>query len=243
MAEHAIELRDVRAAYGTIEVLHGVDFHVPVGSVTALLGANGAGKTTTLSVIAGRMPATSGSVWLMGHRTSGMSTERLARLGLASIPEGRGVFPKLTVRENLRMMTYLGLSMSDIEARAYELFPRLKERRTQLAGTMSGGEQQMLALARGLVSNPAVLLLDELSMGLAPLIVEELFEQVKKIAATGISVVVVEQFVRTVLPVADRAVVMAHGRVVAQGAPKDIEGDLAQLYLGVENAAPVGGTP
>ena len=136
MAEHAIELRDVRAAYGTIEVLHCVDFHVPVGSVTALLGANGAGKTTTLSVIAGRMPATSGSVWLMGHRTSGMSTERLARLGLASIPEGRGVFPKLTVRENLRMMTYLGLSMSDIEARAYELFPHLKERRTQLAGTM-----------------------------------------------------------------------------------------------------------
>ena len=235
MADLAIELKGVRAAYGTIEVLHGVDFNVPAGSVTALLGANGAGKTTTLSVIAGRLPATHGSVVLAGHRTNDLSTERLAKLGLCSIPEGRGVFPKLTVRENLQMMTYLGRSLSWIESVAYERFPRLGERRKQVAGTMSGGEQQMLALARGLATDPAILLLDELSMGLAPLIVEELFAQVRAIAATGVTVLVVEQFVRTVLPVADRAIVLAHGRVAAQGHPRDLESDLAKLYLGVED--------
>lgn len=242
MPEYAIELEDLRAGYGTIEVLHGMNFRVPKGSVTALLGANGAGKTTTLSVIAGRLPATAGSIRLAGHRTNAFSTEELARLGLCSIPEGRGVFPRLTVEENLKMMTYLGLSFSEITSIAFERFPRLKERRKQLAGTMSGGEQQMLALARGLATNPAILLLDELSMGLAPLIVEELFDQVRHIAATGVSVLVVEQFVRTVLPVADRAIVVAHGRVVAEGTPQELEGDLAHLYLGVEDTTAVGGT-
>ena len=227
-----LELRDVHAAYGRIEVLHGVDLAVPEGSVFALLGPNGAGKTTTLNVCAGLMEPTAGTVYLAGRRVNGATPDQLARIGVCTIPEGRGIFPNLTVRENLRMMTFVGRSLADIEAVAYERFPRLSERRTQLAGTMSGGEQQMLAMARGLASDPALLLLDELSMGLAPLIVEELYAIVAQIAATGVSILVVEQFARTVLGVADYAAIMASGRIVKVGRPADLEAELSSAYLG-----------
>ncbi|MCB1249558.1 MAG: ABC transporter ATP-binding protein [Acidimicrobiales bacterium] len=227
-----LELRGVRAAYGRIEVLHGVDLAVPEGAVVALLGPNGAGKTTTLNVCAGLMEPTQGSVYLAGRRINGAAPDQLARLGVCTIPEGRGVFPNLTVRENLSMMTFSGRSLPEVEAVAYERFPRLAERRSQLAGTMSGGEQQMLAMARGLATDPALLLLDELSMGLAPLIVEELYAIVAQIAATGVSILVVEQFARTVLGVADYAAIMASGRIVQVGTPADLEAELSSAYLG-----------
>ena len=227
-----LELRGVCAAYGRIEVLHGVDLTLPAGSVLALLGPNGAGKSTTLKVLGGLVATTRGCVHLAGRHVNGTEPHALARAGLAMIPEGRGVFPRLTVHENLRMASYSGTDTAVIEERAYERFPRLGERRHQLAGTMSGGEQQMLALARGLATDPAVLVLDELSMGLAPLIVSELYELVAQVAATGVSILVVEQFARTVLGVADRAAIMVAGRITAEGRPADIEAELATAYLG-----------
>jgi len=161
-----------------------------------------------------------------------LATSLLARAGLCLVPEGRGIFPNLTVRENLRMASHARARAADIEAVAYERFPRLGDRRRQVAGTMSGGEQQMLALARGLATNPAALVLDELSMGLAPLVVEELYAQVGELARTGISVLVVEQFARVVLGVADRAAIMLHGCVVSVGTPHQIESELSSAYLG-----------
>lgn len=227
-----LELKDLRASYGRIEVLHGVDLVVPEGSVVALLGPNGGGKTTTLKVASGQMPATAGCVHLAGRHINGASPDALARLGVCTIPEGRGVFPNLTVKENLRMVTYCGAALADVESRAYETFPRLGERRTQLAGTMSGGEQQMLAMARGMATDPKLLFLDELSMGLAPLIVEELYAIVADIAKTGVSILVVEQFARTVLGVADYAAIMLHGTITAVGEPADIVDELEAAYLG-----------
>jgi branched-chain amino acid transport system ATP-binding protein len=227
-----VELRGVRAAYGTIEVLHGVDLALWPGEVLAVLGPNGAGKTTMLEVVAGLHPLSGGDVFVAGRRVNGAAASDLARAGLCLIPEGRGIFPNLTVRENLRMASHGRRSVAQIEAAAYERFPRLGERRRQLAGTMSGGEQQMLALARGLATDPAVLVLDELSMGLAPLVVEELYAQVGSLARTGISVLVVEQFARVVLGVADRAAIMLHGCVVDAGTPHEIESKLSSAYLG-----------
>ena len=228
-----LELRGVRAAYGRIEVLHGVDLVVPQGTVVALLGPNGGGKTTTLKVISGQMTPTAGCVHIAGRHVNGAGSDALARIGVCTIPEGRGVFPNLTVRENLRMVTFAGTAdLDEVEAIAYARFPRLGERRSQLAGTMSGGEQQMLALARGLAVDPALLLLDELSMGLAPLIVEGLYEIVAQVAAEGVSILVVEQFARTVLGVADYAAIMLHGRVVSVGQPADLEDELSAAYLG-----------
>jgi len=227
-----VELRGVRAAYGTIEVLHGVDLALRTGEVLAVLGPNGAGKTTMLEVVAGLHPLSGGDVFVAGRRVNGAAASDLARTGLCLIPEGRGVFPNLTVRENLRMASHGRRSTADIEGAAYARFPRLGERRRQLAGTMSGGEQQMLALARGLATDPAVLVLDELSMGLAPLVVEELYAQVSSLARTGISVLVVEQFARVVLGVADRAAIMLHGCVVDVGTPHEIESKLSSAYLG-----------
>jgi branched-chain amino acid transport system ATP-binding protein len=227
-----LEVRDLRAAYGRIEVLHGVDLELPAGRVLALLGPNGAGKSTLLKVIGGLLPATGGCVHLAGRHVNGSPPFELARIGLTTIPEGRGVFPRLTVRENLRMASYTGSDVAVIEDRAFTRFPRLGERRDQLAGTMSGGEQQMLALARGLATDPAVLILDELSMGLAPLVVSELYELVASVAADGVSILVVEQFARTVLGVADQAAIMANGRVTALGTPSEIEANLSSAYLG-----------
>lgn len=227
-----LELQGVRAAYDAIEVLHGIDLQVPSGTVVALLGPNGAGKTTTLSVACGLVTPTQGKVLVAGRDVTGCPAEELARRGVITIPEGRGIFPNLTVRENLQMASYSGRSLTAIEEMTYEQFPRLGERRTQLAGTMSGGEQQMLAMARGLSSDPAILLLDELSMGLAPLVVEELYGIVARIASTGVSILVVEQFARTVLGIADMAAIMVHGQIRSVGSPSDIEQELSAAYLG-----------
>jgi branched-chain amino acid transport system ATP-binding protein len=229
----ALELIDVRAGYGRIEVLHGVTFSVPTGSVYALLGPNGGGKSTTLQVIGGRIKPSSGCVHVAGTHVNGARPDALTRAGVSSIPEGRGIFPNLTVEENLRMWTYAaGLSTKEVQERAFTRFPRLAERRRQRAGTMSGGEQQMLAMSRALASDPAVLLLDEISMGLAPIIVTELYDLVRQLGEEGITILLVEQFANTALAVADFAAVMTHGRIVAVGQPQDIEEHVSAAYLG-----------
>jgi len=227
-----LEAVGVRAAYGRIEVLRGVDLKVPRGAVVALLGPNGAGKSTFLKVISGQMPHTAGDIHMAGVSVREARPEELARVGLTTIPEGRSVFPNLTVEENLRLMSYAGVSEMQVLDTAYSYFPRLHERRYQLAGTMSGGEQQMLALARALTSDPALLLLDELSMGLAPLIVEELYDTVAEIARSGVSILVVEQFARTALRISDYAAVMTGGRIVARGEPDEIQKMMADVMLG-----------
>jgi len=228
-----LELRDACAAYGRIEVLHNVDLTVPAGKVVAVLGPNGSGKSTALKIASGQMPLSRGCVHLCGRHINGTSSDALARIGLCTIPEGRGVFANLTVRENLVMATYARFSQGEIEDRAYSRFPRLRDRRAQFAGTLSGGEQRMLAMARALATEPVVLLLDELSMGLAPLVVDELYEIVAQIARSGVSILVVEQFARIVLDVADLAVVMVQGTVTATGRPTEIEAMLSSAYLGV----------
>lgn len=230
-----IDLQSIRAGYEKMEVLHGIDLSIHPGEVLAILGPNGAGKTTLLRVLAGLHPPTSGDLVLGGRIMTGIDPAVLARRGLCLIPEGRGVFPNLTVAENLWMMTNRGVSRADIERQAYETFPRLGERRTQLAGSMSGGEQQMLAMARAVATDPGVLLLDELSMGLAPMVVGQLYESVAKIATTGVTIVLVEQFVRTVLGVADRAVALVGGRIVLSGTPDEVAPHLHSAYLAGEN--------
>lgn len=228
-----LELRAVRAAHEGITVLHGVDLAVGAGQVVALLGPNGAGKTTTLRVAAGIHPALSGQLLLGGRDMTGANPRDLARAGICLIPEGRGVFPNLSVRDNLLMMTFTGRGREEIEETAFARFPVLAQRAGQAAGTLSGGEQQMLALARGLATDPAVLLLDELSMGLAPLVVTRLYEQVAEIARQGVAVLVVEQFAAAVLGIADHAAVLVRGRVRRQGSPDDgLRDELSALYLG-----------
>ncbi len=229
---NVLELRGIHAAYDRIDVLFGVDLEVPESSVVALLGPNGAGKSTALRVAAGLHAPSSGDVLVAGRRVNGVRPEELARRGLCLIPEGRGIFPNLTVRENLRMMSYTGTSEAVIDERAFLRFPRLKERFTQTAGTLSGGEQQMLAMARGLATDPALLILDELSMGLAPIIVEELYEIVAQVAREGVSILVVEQFASTVLGVADFAAIIVHGRIARAGRPAELRDDLSKAYLG-----------
>jgi branched-chain amino acid transport system ATP-binding protein len=229
----AIELLDMHAGYGRIEVLHGVNLTVPTGSVFALLGPNGGGKSTTLQVISGDIKPRSGCVHIAGTHVNGARPDALARVGLSRIPEGRGIFPNLTVDENLWMWTYAaGLSPKDVRERTFARFPRLAERRHQRAGTMSGGEQQMLAMSRALVAEPAVLLLDEISMGLAPIIVGQLYDLVRQLGEEGITILLVEQFANTALKVADFAAVMTHGRVVAVGEPADVEEFVSAAYLG-----------
>jgi branched-chain amino acid transport system ATP-binding protein len=233
MSTPALELKDVRAGYGRIEVLHGVSLTVPAGTVFALLGPNGAGKSTTMAVASGRVQPTAGCVHVAGAHVNRVAPENLAKAGVCRIPEGRGVFPNLTVVENLRMWTYASdLSAKEVQERAFARFPRLGERRNQLAGTMSGGEQQMLAMSRALVTEPGVLLLDEISMGLAPKIVAELYEVVGQLAADGISILLVEQFARTALAVADYAAVMTGGRIAMVGQPDDVAGFVNEAYLG-----------
>jgi branched-chain amino acid transport system ATP-binding protein len=227
-----LEIRGLRAGYGSIEVLHGIDLTVREASVVAVLGPNGAGKTTLLSVLAGLLPPSDGDIRLAGRRVNGARADDLARAGLCLVPEGRGVFPNLTVREHLRMSTRPGRTLPDLEAETFDWFPRLAERRDQLAGTLSGGEQQMLALARAVATQPAVLLLDELSMGLAPLVVEELYDHVRRIAVDGATIVVVEQFASTVLGAADEAAICVNGRIVASGPPAEVERRLSDAYLG-----------
>jgi branched-chain amino acid transport system ATP-binding protein len=233
----ALELRDVAAAYERVEVVHGVSLTVPAGQVFALLGPNGAGKTTLLRVASGRMKPRRGTVHVDGADVTGMAPARLARRGVCTIPEGRGVFPGLTVAENLRMWTFRGgVRRSDVEQAAYERFPRLGERRRQLAGSLSGGEQQMLAMSRALATNASLLLLDEISMGLAPMIVEQLYELVAQIAADGVSILLVEQFAQTALQVAHRAAVMTQGTIELEGSPEEIAAAVGGIYLRADRA-------
>jgi branched-chain amino acid transport system ATP-binding protein len=230
-----IELSGVHAAYGRIEVLHGVTLQVPEGRVCALLGPNGAGKSTLLKLLSGRMAPTAGEVRLDGQSLRRTGADTLARRGICAIPEGRSVFPNLTVAENLMMNTYRGRapSLSTLAARAYERFPRLGERRRQLAGNLSGGEQQMLALARALYTEPKVLLLDEISMGLAPLVVQELYGLVEELASTEkLTVVLVEQFAEAALALATQAAIMVNGCIAHAGSPDEIEALLVESYLG-----------
>lgn len=224
-------LSNVHAAYGRIEVVHGVDLDVPAGSVFALFGPNGAGKSTLLKVISGRMRQTEGTIAIGELDLKRPTPAALAKLGVCAIPEGRGVFPNLTVRDNLLIWSYQGVSAATVEEIAYERFPKLKERRRQLAGTLSGGEQQMLAIARALAGDPKVLLLDELSMGLAPLVVAELYELVGQIAARGVTVVLVEQFVTMAVEVATDAAIMLHGTIHATGSPEAMGAMAAEAYL------------
>ena len=233
MTATLLELRGVRAGYDGITVLHGVDLAVAAGQVVALLGPNGAGKTTTLRVAAGVHPVQSGRLLLGGRDLTGAASRDLARAGICLIPEGRGIFPNLSVRDNLLMMTFTGCSRAQIEESAFRRFPLLARYASRAAGTLSGGEQQMLALARGLATDPAVLLLDELSMGLAPLVVGRLYEQVAEIARQGVAVLIVEQFAAAVLGIADHAAVLVRGRVERQGRPDDaLRAELSALYLG-----------
>src|SRR5699024_3206382 len=186
----------------------------------------------TLAVAAGDHPATAGCVHIAGRHVNGVSADALSRAGVCTVPEGRGIFSTLTVRENLVMASHTGIPAAKIIESSVERFPQLGKRMDQIAGTMSGGEQQMLALARGLATEPALLLIDELSMGLAPLIVAELYELVLDIARDGVSVLVVEQFARTVLGVADRAAIMQSGRAIATGAADVLDAELSAAYLG-----------
>jgi branched-chain amino acid transport system ATP-binding protein len=234
-APMAVSVENVRAGYGRIEVLHGISFDVPRGSALALLGPNGAGKSTLLKVISGQLSPTAGRVEVEGRRVGRHAAESLARSGMCTIPEARSIFPNLTVAENLLMCTFRrrGLSRSDVEEKAIARFPSLGGRRQQLAGTLSGGEQRMLSIARALTTEPRVLLLDELSMGLAPLVVEELYEAVASLLSAGdLTVVLVEQFVHTALRIADQAVVMVNGEVVRRGVPDEIRSDVIDAYLG-----------
>jgi branched-chain amino acid transport system ATP-binding protein len=230
--EAILELRGVRASYGRIEVLRGVDLAIPRRCVVALLGPNGAGKTTLMKVASGQHPADSGCVHLAGRHVNGTRADELSRLGVCVIPEGRGIFPNLTVIENLGMITYSGASASDVRERAFEVFPALAERREQVAGTLSGGEQQMLALARAIASEPTLLMLDEISMGLAPSIVRRLYDIVAGLASGGISILLVEQYARMALQVADFAAIMSQGRIRSVGQPADVADELSSAYLG-----------
>jgi ABC-type branched-subunit amino acid transport system ATPase component/branched-subunit amino acid ABC-type transport system permease component len=234
----ALELDGVSAGYGGIDVLQDISLTVRAGQVCAVLGPNGAGKSTALKVLSGQLAPTKGTASINGRSIGGVPTERLVRGGLCVIPEGRGVFPNLTVTENLKMGSFAGTSYADILERSFQFFPPLAERRTQLAGKLSGGEQQMLSMARALAVNPSILLIDELSMGLAPKIVQELYEVLGGIARQGLTILVVEQFAAEVLKVADSGALLINGRITYHGAP-DVVGDMiSSAYLGGEHAAP-----
>jgi branched-chain amino acid transport system ATP-binding protein len=229
----ALELRDIHTCYDQVEVLHGVSLRVPVSSVMALLGPNGAGKSTTLRTISGVLRPTSGNVFVGQTDVTARSADSLARSGVCSVLEGRAIFPNLTVAENLRMWTFhrRGLRRADIEEEAFVRFPQLATRRKQLAGMLSGGEQQMLAMSRALSTKPRLLLLDEISMGLAPIVVSQLYELVASIAQEGFTILLVEQFAQTALKVADRAAVMIRGRIVMEDSPQAVGESVADLYL------------
>ncbi len=227
----------LEAGYGKIRALKGITIKVSEGEIVTLIGANGAGKSTTMKVLMGLMKPAGGAITFRGSRIDGMSPDAIVRKGISLIPEGRQIFPGLTVLENLRMGAYTQRRESDIRdglERAFELFPALAERPKQMGGTLSGGEQQMLAIARGLMSNPGLLALDEPSMGLAPLIIERIFEVVRNINASGVTILLVEQKAPAALAIANRAYVLETGSVVMEGNASDLIGDpnVRKKYLG-----------
>jgi branched-chain amino acid transport system ATP-binding protein len=229
------------AGYGKVQVLHGISIEVPKGKVVTLIGSNGAGKTTTMRAISGMIAPSAGDISLNGKRIEGLESFHIAKLGLAHSPEGRRVFATMTVTDNLILGAFPRLTGSrpkgDVKAdleRALELFPRLKERREQLAGTLSGGEQQMLAMARAVMLNPEVVLLDEPSMGLAPILVAEVFKIIERLKREGVTMLLVEQFAAAALGVADYGYVMENGRISVHGPAAKLRDDPAvkAAYLG-----------
>ena len=232
-----LTLENVSVNYGAIEALTGISMHVEQGEVVTLIGANGAGKTTTLRTITGLLEPRDGRVTFEGANINGTATHKLVARGISMAPEGRGVFANLSVRENLQMGAYLNKNKSEIAAdmrRVFEMFPRLQEREAQKAGTLSGGEQQMLAIGRALMSRPRLLLLDEPSLGLAPLVVHTIFEAIDEIRGKGTTILLVEQNAHAALKHSDRAYVLETGRIVMEGPSKELAADprIKEAYLG-----------
>ena len=242
MPEPILSVRGLAVAYGGIRAVKGIDLDVHEGELVTLIGANGAGKTTTLKAITGMLAPTAGSIEYQGRSIVGQPPFRLVEQGLAMVPEGRGVFARMSILENLHMGAFTRRDHAGIRDdidRQFASFPRLRERATQLAGTLSGGEQQMLAMARALMSRPKVLLLDEPSMGLSPLMVEKVFEVVREVAAQGVTLLLVEQNAKLALEAADRGYVMESGLVIMSGPADEMLDDprVRAAYLGEENAA------
>ncbi|MBV8657409.1 MAG: ABC transporter ATP-binding protein [Burkholderiales bacterium] len=237
-----LKVEGLKAGYGKSEVLHGIDLHVDEGKLVSLIGSNGAGKTTLMRAVSGMIRPRDGQVTLKGSPVAGMAASRIVRLGLAHCPEGRHVFAPLTVEDNLLLGAYRYLpglfgyaKKAKVQLdRMYALFPRLSERRKQLSGTLSGGEQQMLAIGRALMSEPSVLLLDEPSMGLAPVMVDAVFETIRNLKQQGITILLVEQFAHMALQVADYVYVVERGSVALSGTPEEMKRDprLLEAYLG-----------
>jgi branched-chain amino acid transport system ATP-binding protein len=230
-----LELRDVHAAYGKIPVVHGLDIEIAAGSLVSLLGANGAGKTTTLRVITGLLKPSRGEILFEGHSLRGLSPDRVVRLGISMVPEGRELFVEMTVEQNLRLggFTKGARQVRHALETSFELFPRLRERRRQIAGTLSGGEQQMLTIARALMADPRLLLLDEPSLGLAPQMVEEVFRIIQRIKSRGVSVLLVEQNASMALTIADHAYVMETGEIRLRGPAAELQSnpEVQRAYL------------
>ena len=237
MTTPLLQVTDLRVSYGAIDALRGVSLEVREGEVVALIGANGAGKTTTLRAISGMLRASSGTIRLDGEEVSGLPSHRLVSRGMAHAPEGRGIFLNLTVRENLLLGAYLRDDQDEIVAdadKAYALFPILAERREQVAGTLSGGEQQMLAVARALMSRPKLLLLDEPSLGLAPQVVEKIFAVLREVNEGGVALLLVEQNAHKALQLAHRAYVLETGQIVMSGTGRELlsSPEVRKAYLG-----------
>lgn len=233
-----LELSNISAGYGRFQALFDVSMQVQAGEAVAVIGANGAGKTTLLRVISGLLPATDGRMTMEGTNLRAIPPHRIIETGIAHVPESRRLFPRLTVEDNLKMGAYIKSARPHFHERlayVYELFPRLRERRDQLAGTMSGGEQQMCAIARALMSKPKLVLLDEPSMGLAPVIVQQVFDLVRRIKAEGYTVLIVEQNVRQVLSVADRAYLLEVGRIETSGSASELlaSDEIQRAYMGL----------
>ena len=242
MSDVVLQVADLKVAYGGIQAVKGIDLEIRQGELVTLIGANGAGKTTTLKAITGTLKPSGGDIRYTGRSTVGTNSFELVEQGLAMVPEGRGVFTRMTIVENLQMGAYIrnderGIAQ-DIE-RMFTIFPRLKERAQQMAGTMSGGEQQMLAMARALMSRPKLLLLDEPSMGLSPIMVEKIFEVVRDISRQGVTMLLVEQNARLALEAANRAYVMDSGLITLSGDAKSMLNDpkVRAAYLGEVPAA------
>ena len=236
-----LTISNLHAAYGKVEVLHGISLDVPKGKLVTLIGSNGAGKTTTMRAISGMLKPKSGTVTLGGKDVTGLDSHKIARAGLAHSPEGRRVFASMSVTDNLLLGAFPRFTRArpkgDIKRdldKALELFPRLKERRDQLAGTLSGGEQQMLAMARAVMLNPEVILLDEPSMGLAPILVEEVFRIIMRLKAEGVTMLLVEQFAAAALNVADYGYVLENGSISVHGPAESLKTDpkVIAAYLG-----------